>query len=313
MPAKYDSKALIEYLQAQPDIVQETYDGSYELLQETIRSYSKITDFSEIDYLDLNTVYLTVIITSRHSFDRKKEVIERSHLPREEKDRLLALIDAIRQKTENLEYEHARSGNDGQGVYGMFGTGFYSFKNKTTAQCTKDFIQMCIDILPINDDDTIFDRAEQVLTQDFHGMGPSAASVVLHCLKPEVFPIMNGAMGLDNIFEAVGLKLRKRGQIGSYIRNCRIIKSFRDKYFDFKNYRVFDLANLHLDQFLLEKKITGRVDTDKLKEFINLYKKDFTRINEEETYKWEAIKCFQDHFDINATNFPVMLEAALEK
>ena len=313
MPKKYDEKRLIEYLQAQPDIDPPEYDGSYEMVTETVRAYADLSDYSVIDYHDLNAVYLMAVITSRHSFDRKRETLSKSHLPELEKTRLLALLDEIQRKTEGLEYEHARSGSDGQGVYGMFGTGFYSFKNKTTDQSAKDFIKMCADILPMADDEAIFDRAEQVFTKEFHGMRAAAASIVLHCLKPEVFPIMNGSMGLDNIFEAAGVKLRKKWEISSYIRNARAIRTFRDKNFDFNNYRVFDLATLKIDDFLLEGKKEGKVNLEKLKEQIALYKADFARIKDEETYKWEAIKCFQDRFDIDAPDFASMLAAALEK
>lgn len=313
MPAKYDEKRLIEYLQKQPDINPPEYDGSYELVKETVRAYANLSDYGAIDYHDLNTVYLMAIITTRHSFDRKRETLSKSHLPDTEKSRLFTLIDDIQKKTEGLEYEQARSGNDGQGVYGMFGTGFYSFKNKTTDQSTKDFIKMCADILPMTDDEAILDRAEQVFTKEFHGMRAAAASIVLHCLKPEVFPIMNGAMGKDNIFEAAGVKLRKKTEISAYIRNARTIRSFRDKNFDFKNYRVFDLATLKIDDFLLESRKESKVDLEKLKAQIALYKADFARIKEEETYKWEAIKCFQDRFDIEAKDFPAMLALALEK
>ena len=58
MTAKYNAKELIEYLQKQPDIIPDSYDGSYELCRETIRAYSRIADYRGIDYRDLNTVYL---------------------------------------------------------------------------------------------------------------------------------------------------------------------------------------------------------------------------------------------------------------
>lgn len=46
-------------------------------------------------------------------------------------------------------------------------------------------------------------------------------------------------------------------------------------------------------------------------DYITAYKTDFHRINRYEYYKWQAIKCFQDHWNIDAGDFPSMLKMAL--
>lgn len=43
------------------------------------------------------------------------------------------------------------------------------------------------------------------------------------------------------------------------------------------------------------------------------YKKDFPTWWQEEKYKWEAVKCFQDNWNIDANNFEGMLRRALSK
>jgi hypothetical protein len=48
-------------------------------------------------------------------------------------------------------------------------------------------------------------------------------------------------------------------------------------------------------------------------EYIAAYKTHFHRINGHENYKWQAIKFFQDHWDIDAEDFPKMLELALNR
>ncbi len=55
------------------------------------------------------------------------------------------------------------------------------------------------------------------------------------------------------------------------------------------------------------------INIDKLKKYIEEYKKDFKRVVEEENYKWEAVKFFQDNFDIESTDFPEMLIRSLSK
>lgn len=55
------------------------------------------------------------------------------------------------------------------------------------------------------------------------------------------------------------------------------------------------------------------LNKDKLRESIQEYKKIFPSRWKEEKYKWEAVQCFQTHWDINADNFYDMFTAATEK
>ena len=55
------------------------------------------------------------------------------------------------------------------------------------------------------------------------------------------------------------------------------------------------------------------MDMVMLDEIIAAYKSEFERIDKEERYKWEAVKCFQDNWDIDAENFTAMLKKSLSK
>lgn len=56
------------------------------------------------------------------------------------------------------------------------------------------------------------------------------------------------------------------------------------------------------------------MNRSKLQEILGQYKQDFvTKQWPEERYKWEAVKHFQDHWDLDAKDFPVMLEMSLSK
>lgn len=55
------------------------------------------------------------------------------------------------------------------------------------------------------------------------------------------------------------------------------------------------------------------MDADIIKSIIAEYKSDFQRLDSEERYKWEAIKCFQDNWNPDAENFEEMLKAATAK
>ena len=49
-----------------------------------------------------------------------------------------------------------------------------------------------------------------------------------------------------------------------------------------------------------------------LKSYINEYKNRFDFVNQQEIYKWKAVKQFQDNWDIDATDFYSMLEKSLK-
>ena len=239
------SSELKEYL----DIVQEllhademepdTHDATYELIREVINSYEIMGDLSVCDYRDLDLVYLMCVGTWRHGFDSKKKTIDASHLPDSEKSRLKNLLDELVERAKRGEYANNKENNAN---FGMFGTGLYTFGQKTDEHSPKDFIQMCIDIKNLSNDEEIFNRCEQTLNEDFHGMRAASASMILHCLKPMTFPIFNSNMGFDNIYVYFNIDIKRKTELCTYIKNVRIVKAFRDKYFTVKNYRIFDIT-----------------------------------------------------------------------
>lgn len=55
------------------------------------------------------------------------------------------------------------------------------------------------------------------------------------------------------------------------------------------------------------------MNEEKLKNLIQLYKTDFVKINKKELYKWQAVKFFQDNWDIESDEFISMLPTSLSK
>lgn len=55
------------------------------------------------------------------------------------------------------------------------------------------------------------------------------------------------------------------------------------------------------------------IDIDKLKTVIAAYKKNFPQQWQDEKYKWEAVKYFQDHWDIEAEDFGEMFKTATDR
>ena len=230
---------LVQKLQHSEEMDPDKHDGSYELMRETIEAYKNKGNLSDCDYKDLNLVYLTCVGTWKQGIDAKKKTVHESHLPDAEKERLVDLIDSVWNRTKSGAYNN----HDGKGeIFGMFGTGFYTFMGKTDEESPRNFIQMCIDIKDMTDDEEMFARCERTLNADFHGMRAASASMVLHCLNPMTFPIFNSNMGSDNLYVYFNLDIKWKTELYSYIKNARIVKSFRDDNFTIKNYRIFDIA-----------------------------------------------------------------------
>lgn len=240
MPEIKEYLDIVTELLNAPEMDPDKHDGSYELMRSTINAYENTKDRSVIDYNDLNLVYAMAIGTWRQGIDVKKKLVEQSNLPIDQKDIVSRKLDEVWKKAGNRYYENRE--NDGQSI-GMFGTGFFSFKGKTDDVSPKNFIEMCISITHMHDsDEQIYKRCEGVVNESLKGLQAASVSMMLHCLRPTVFPILNGNSGYDNIYEYLGVNLENGGVIQTYIDNCRAISKFRDDNFTIKNYRVFDNA-----------------------------------------------------------------------
>lgn len=235
----------------------DSHDATYELIREVINAYRNMGDLSLCDYKDLNLVYLMCVGTWKQGLDAKKKTVADSHLPDREKNRLKDLLDIFWLRAQNREYKNCETKDTN---FGMFGTGFYSFQNKADERSSREFIQMCIDIMDMSDDDEIFSRCEKTLNENFHGMRAASASMVLHCLKPMTFPIFNSNMGAENIYVYFNIGIKHKTELYAYIKNVRRVKAFRDQYFKVKNYRIFDIAAWNLS------KATQYIDDEAIQE-----------------------------------------------
>ena len=252
MADTYNIQAILEDLNEKEEMQADQHDGCYELIHKTIQAFAKLSDLSILNYKDLNLVYLTTVGTWSHGLDAKKKTINESHLNSEDKEELIKLWDDIWDKAGQGKYSNSDTSCKEKRSIGLFGTGFYSFKrnnSEPTSEQIKAFFSMLIDFLSMTNDIEMFNRAETVLNGPFPGMQTAAASMILHCLKPYSFPVLNSNTGYHNIFEVIGIKLTKTYSLENYIDNCRKIKDFRDKHFTYKNYRIFDIEAQKIDSF----------------------------------------------------------------
>ncbi|WP_243426020.1 ATPase [Flavonifractor plautii] len=291
------NQEILKKLKTAPELSPDVHDGSYKLVRTIVSAYRDV-DEAVLDYHDLNAIYLMCIGTWRHSYDKKHEVIHATHLPEIRKQELDHLIDDLKSRAEAGAYKNQEKAVSSTGHIGMFGTGFYSFQNKTDPKSVHAFIKSCVDLLDMTDDEEMFHRAASVLTKSFHGMQAAAASVILHCLKPLTFPVINSNVGSEDIFAALGIELKSRSKLETYVDNCRKIKAFRDANFSFKNYRILDMAAWELS-------------ADPIRRVVSQYKESFAAWFPEEVYMWRAVQCFQEHWEPERADFAEMLKESL--
>lgn len=223
------------------ELVPDEHDGSYELVREAVKAFSTVPE-EQLDYTDLDAMWFMCVSTLRHGFQVKKSLISKSHLPEDEKERLKNLLDSIWKKAENNEYTNPQKN---ELSVGMFGTGFRTFRGSVTQGTARLFVRMCIEILNIDDDNDLFDKAENVLKTGLKGIGPASASQFLHCLKPYTFPIINGKQGEGTLlYDYLGIHIDSPVTANLYIMNARRILKYRDDNFSFKNFRIMDLVRV---------------------------------------------------------------------
>jgi predicted RNA-binding protein with PUA-like domain len=226
---------LQEKLSLMTELDPDKHDGAYKLVREMVKALSRV-NLSDIGIEDLDMLYLMGIGTWKSSYQNKKDKVDASHLKAEDKEQLKELINKLHDDANKNLFENTNN----KGTIGMFGTGFLTF-SKVSKEDARKFIELCIDISTIEDDEIIFQKTHEVLKNNIYGMGIASVSEILHYLKPFTFPVLNNSSDAGSIvYKTLNIKLVKPGELPRYIDNVRMIKTYRDNNFQFKNYRILD-------------------------------------------------------------------------
>ena len=86
------------------------------------------------------------------------------------------------------------------------------------------------------------------------GLKKGMLSQFLHCIKPNIFPIVN-SRGRD-IYDSLEVKIDKnKKEISDYITDIKNINEFiKQNKFKFKNYRVIDLLDTDINVYVIKQK-----------------------------------------------------------
>ena len=299
------------YIKNQPSPVPDHYDGSYELIRETVKAYSEYDNYEDLNSHDLNAVYTMTLGTWVESVEKKKEAVLYSNLPESVKESLIDVLDRVWDGACNKKYINGPDNekeSKGRPIIGVFGNE-YSSSLDTNDEDAKAFLRMLADIADLDDPEEIYSICEKVLNPGIEGLEAPEASIMLYCLKPFVFPIMTGAREKTTIFSALGVRLNHPNELRTYIANSRKINDYTRRHFGRVDYRVLDNVT---NAFDLVEDIT-LIDEEKAKEAIKLYKENFEEFRKNELFKWESVKQFREFYDEEADNFYEMLKEALKE
>lgn len=242
-----DKEKLIKILKTKKDIIPEEHDGVYILIPKVVKELSKIDLNSlDLDYTDLDAIYFLCIGTWQSTFENKRERINKSHLP---KGNIIKFIDEIEKETNDGKFNN-------KNTLGMFGTAKMTFNMKPIPEKEQiiKFFKLIIDIK--NADDNLENIINIMQSSQFKmaGLKKGMLSQFLHCIKPNIFPIVN-SRGRD-IYDSLEVKIDKnKKEISDYITDIKNINEFiKQNKFKFKNYRVIDLLDTDINVYVIKQK-----------------------------------------------------------
>lgn len=233
-----------------------SHDASYEMVQKACEVYSR--DFPDNAGLSDLDLFFNLLINVTN--ENRRDKIKHSSLNEELKKELLqALSD-----TEQKEYANESS----NGKYGMFSSRYTSFKRKNSVSedDAKKIVRLFADLADAQTADEKLSLVEAVFKDPIKGFQNGYASQFLHCIDPEVFPIINGHEGRESLYVLLGVEGipsdSGRNDLTRYVEFAKKIQEYRDdptNGFKFKNYRVFDIQEAKLPKMRESKHISAEI------------------------------------------------------
>lgn len=230
----------INDLIALKDIEPNTHAGCYELVQRAIELYGKVGGPANFTIADLDMImFFTQIIKD---FKKLEGAIDNSSLPDTSKTTLKNLLVHVQQKIRRGEY---RNVDHGVGIVADLPKTLRAYvKRGLTDDKVSQLIKKLVEISSKDGLDAIFETAKEM--PRITGINDGILSPILHCIKPNVFPIWNNSSRLFFLRLPIKLPCDPQGYFKDfpkdYIEASEKLNQFRDEYhLQFKNWRVIDL------------------------------------------------------------------------
>lgn len=223
-------------------------DGSYALVQRAGQLYYK--SFPEkVTHADLDLFYYLVTIRYQQTQDNK---IRACSLSEQAKSELICLNAELHEKFRAKQIERKwdpRKMGMFKGAFGTLGRG-----NGVPGEEVKPLIELFSWLCGNKDasSDEKISRVEAAFDHSITGFKNGTASIILHCIDPCTFPVINSNQGRNTVYsvldvEGLTTKPNELNDLTRYAGYCRAIESFRDNSgFTFKNYRVIDRVGFNM-------------------------------------------------------------------
>lgn len=241
-----DKNIIIDELKNKNEIQPEEFDGTYRSVNKAIECYSKLRKTSIIDFHDLELLYSLSLGVWKNDRSDLKTRIQKCHMLHNDKRELELELDKIWSNGSRMLFSHLVEKQEME-----FLTAPFSFRESLVAEkdeAIQFFFKMCINLSGLESDNKILVTAQKMINAHLRdsGMPVFVMSRILHCLKPETFPILGERATDSLVFDELGMELKSVGDISQYIINCHKIIDFRNANFRFKNMRAFDIMSWKL-------------------------------------------------------------------
>lgn len=245
MKAINDSRVYSRLL-SRKEIIDTEYDGSYIFIDELCQKYSSL-DKNLINYKDLEVFYYSCITTNPKekaniTIELKKNKIDASSLDVKSKEELKQSLESL----ENSSFLGRFSNSNYS--FGLFLSAYGSMKSVSSLDA-RNLIEMFIEVNFSSGEEELFDIVKSHLNHEIKGIKTGIISVILHTLRPYIFPVIIYNTSLFCLYKRLGIKLSSPSLLKKYAGNAVKIKEYRDNNYAWKNYLNFYLESKNIDVF----------------------------------------------------------------
>ena len=217
-----------------------THAGCYELVQKAIGLYGEMEAPNNLTVADLNMIISFTQIG--WTFKGLKTNIDKSSLPDESKKSLNELLSSVEERYNRGEYRNIEN-SKGVGLVSRVGGTFAKHYTPTPDELSRFFLTL-VTILSKDSSEEVCNAAMGL--PQIKDVKIGTISPILHCLKPDVFPIWNGKSG--NFFPRLPITPRlpktfnNGNYINEYVEASKRLNEFRENNgIKFKNWRAVDI------------------------------------------------------------------------
>lgn len=213
-----------------------TYDASYEMVRKAAEVYAR--DFpKDVGFPDYD-LFINLVVDVRNEV--KRGLINKTNLNDSAKEELCRALYNTDYKS--YTYEAPKE------AFGLFShtasTGERGDRG-LRPEDAKKIVALIASLAAVQNANLKLQLVGEAFESPIHGFKNGTASQILHCLDPELFPILNGHKKDACVYWVLGVvgipgSSEKRNDLTQYVKYCEAIRDFRNNHFSFKNYRVFD-------------------------------------------------------------------------